>query len=133
MLRESTSTCRGPNGRRLSVAAVPPQKEMEMNRVRKKAYTEMDTTELAEATAELDKEFVADSFGEPPEEAKAAWRRAIRRPGRPMKGRGVKVISVSVERDLLVRCDNLAKRKGITRASIVSRGLRAVLAAEKTR
>jgi hypothetical protein len=42
----------------------------------------------------------------------------------------VKVISVSVERRLLAQSDALAENLGITRASLVERGLKAVLAAE---
>jgi len=41
-----------------------------------------------------------------------------------------KVISVSVERQLLSRSDELAEELGLTRAAIIARGLKAVLAAE---
>jgi len=94
----------------------------------KKPFTEMNTQELAEATAEFDREFVADSFGPPPPEAKAEWEKAKRR-GRPRKGAGAKVISVSVEKGLLDVADSLAKRLKISRAALIARGLRAVLAA----
>jgi hypothetical protein len=40
------------------------------------------------------------------------------------------VISVSVEEALLVRSDALAKKMGISRAGLIARGLRAVLAVE---
>ena len=95
---------------------------------RKKPYTEMNTKELAEATAEFDKEFVADSFGKAPPEARARLAKARKR-GRPRRGAGVKVISVSVERDLLERSDSLAEKLGVSRASLIERGLMAVLAA----
>ena len=88
----------------------------------------MNTRELAEATAEFDREFVEDSFGPPPPEARARLEKAKRR-GRPPKGAGAKVISVSVERGLLERTDSLAKRLKIPRAALIARGLRAVLAA----
>jgi hypothetical protein len=45
------------------------------------------------------------------------------------EGGGVKVISVSVERGLLARSDALARDLGISRASLIERGLRAVLEA----
>ena len=51
--------------------------------------------------------------------------------GRPIVGRGSKVISLSVERGLLDRADALAKRKRVTRAALVAAGLRAVLAKPK--
>jgi hypothetical protein len=63
-------------------------------------------------------------------EEPAPWAKARRKPGRPKVGRGVRVISVSVERGLLGRSDALVQRLRISRASLVSRGLKAVLAAE---
>ncbi len=84
---------------------------------------------LAEMASEFDHEFVADTFGPPPPAAQAKWERARRKRGRPKKGQGVKVISVSVELALLHRSDELARRMGITRADIIDRGLHAVLAA----
>lgn len=96
---------------------------------KRKPATRMTEAELAKATADLDEEGVIDAFGPPPPRAKAQWARAKRKPGRPRKGRGVKVISVSVEKDLLVRSDRLARKLGITRAELISRGLQATLAA----
>jgi hypothetical protein len=96
-------------------------------------YTSMTTKELAEATKEFDQEFVADTFGPPTPEAAALMRRARRKVGRPIMGKGVKVISVSVEKDLLVRSDALARRLKIHRAQLIARGLQAVLAAEAKR
>ncbi|MBN1345193.1 MAG: hypothetical protein JXQ73_21035 [Phycisphaerae bacterium] len=81
-------------------------------------------------TSEFDQEFVADTFEPPSRSAKAQWQRAKRKAGRPTEGKGHKVISVSIERGLLERSDVLAKKKGITRARLIARGLRAVLAAD---
>jgi len=94
-----------------------------------KPITQMMTKELSQATKEFEREFVADSFGPPGPTAREQWRRAKRKRGRPRQGRGVKVISISVEKGLLSRCDTFAKRLGITRAALISRGLRAVLSA----
>jgi len=77
---------------------------------------------------EFDREFVADTFGPMPPEAKAKWERAKRKRGRPKVGKGVKVISVSVEKDLLAKSDAMARRLGIPRATLIARGLRRVLA-----
>jgi metal-responsive CopG/Arc/MetJ family transcriptional regulator len=52
-----------------------------------------------------------------------------RRRGRPRVGRGVRVISVSIERDLLARADALARRLHISRAALIARALRVMLAA----
>ncbi|MDB5288934.1 MAG: hypothetical protein JWL69_175 [Phycisphaerales bacterium] len=59
-------------------------------------------------------------------EQKAATRRKL---GRPQVGRGVKVISLSVERELLKRADALARRRKITRAKLVAEGLSLLLKA----
>jgi hypothetical protein len=99
-----------------------------MKRQAKKRLTEMNAKELAAATAEFDEESAADSFGAPPPAAEARLRKARNR-GRPRKGAGAKVISVSVEKRLLERSDSLASKLKISRAALVARGLRAVLAA----
>ena len=89
--------------------------------------------ELDATTAEFDREFVIDDFGKPLPTARATWRRARRKPGRPAIGQGVKVISVSLEKGLLKEADHLAKSEGVSRAKLIARGLRAVLAAEHER
>jgi hypothetical protein len=101
---------------------------MRNNRVHKK-YTEMNAEELAQATAEFDKEFIADTFGPLTPEMAERWRRANRKRGQPKVGKGVRVISVSVEKGLLARSDALARRLKVRRAALIARGLRAVLAA----
>ena len=80
---------------------------------------------------EFDREFVADSFEAPAGPARTRWRRAKRKRGRPRLGSGAKVISVSVERRLLKQCDALAKRLGVSRATLIARGLQAVLSAAR--
>ncbi len=89
--------------------------------------------ELAEATAPYGQEMVIDGFESPGPAARRRWERARRKPGRPRRGKGAKVISVSVERGLLSQSDSLAKSLGLSRASLIERGLKAVLAAEGKR
>jgi len=43
-------------------------------------------------------------------------------------GAGAKRIQVTVERSLLQRADDLAKRENVTRAQVIARGLRLALA-----
>jgi hypothetical protein len=100
---------------------------------RAKKFQEMNAEELAQATAEFDKEFIADTFGPLTPEMARRWERAKRKPGRPPMGKGAKVISVSVEKDLLARSDALARKLKIHRAQLIARGLRAVLASEAKR
>jgi len=90
-------------------------------------YAALPPSELLEMTREFDREMVVTKSRPltPPE--REAWEKARRKPGRPRKGAGVKVISVSVERGLLSRADSLAKTLGVSRASLIERGLKAVL------
>ena len=55
------------------------------------------------------------------------WRRAKRRPGRPRRGYGARVISLSVEQKLLERADRTARRAGLSRAALFELGLVAIL------
>ena len=87
----------------------------------------MTTRQLAGATAELDREFVADTFGPPPPEELEWFEQARRKLGRPRQGQGARVISVSVERELLERTEALAREMGLTCAGLIARGLKAVL------
>jgi hypothetical protein len=91
-------------------------------------HEKMKTDELAEATAAYGREMAIDEFRPLTKSARIRWERARRSPGRPRRGKGVKVISVSVEQDLLLESDRLAKRLGVSRARLIETGLRAVLA-----
>ena len=86
--------------------------------------------ELARLTAEFDRENVIDEFHALSPVSRRRWANVRRKPGRPRKGRGVKVISVSVERTLLARSDAVARRMGVTRTGLIERGLKAILAAQ---
>lgn len=79
--------------------------------------------------AEFDKEFIADTFAPLKPADKTRWTRAKKR-GRPRLGKGVKVISVSIEQSLLNRADRAARRKGVSRASLIAAGLEVVLTHE---
>jgi hypothetical protein len=92
-------------------------------------YERMTADELREATREFDEELVIDKSRPLDVAERRAWKEARRKQGRPRRGAGVKVISVSVEKGLLARFDHLARNLGISRASLIERGLRAVLAA----
>jgi hypothetical protein len=83
--------------------------------------------ELEALTADLDQEFIGDSFGPMSEADRKLWRKAKRRRGRPTVGKGVKVVSVSIERGLLAKSDKLAKELGISRARLVAEGLQKVI------
>lgn len=95
-----------------------------------RSFNQMTVEELEKATAQFEKEFVADSFAEAPAEAKEAWRRAREKPHRSTERQAKKLVSIRLEKGLLKRCDRLAKKKGVSRAILISRGLKAVLAAD---
>jgi hypothetical protein len=97
-----------------------------------KPYWEMTTVELKQATAEFDKEFVADTFGEPTPQQRAQHRRARRKRGRPRVGQGAQTISVSIEKELLAQTDRLARKLKVQRAKLIARGLQAVVNREVT-
>jgi hypothetical protein len=94
---------------------------------RVKSPLNMDAAELKRATSEFEREFVADSFGKPTPEQRARLQRAKRKRGRPKVGQGVQVISVSIEKALLSKTDRLAKKLRVKRATLISRGLQAIL------
>ncbi len=93
-------------------------------------YASLAPGELHQATTKFDAELVASQSRALTKEEATWWERVRRRPGRPRKGSGAKVISVSVEQSLLAQSDALAKNLGISRALLIERGLKAVLAAE---
>ena len=90
-------------------------------------YERMKPEGLREATKAFDEEMVVDKSRPLTAAERKAWETARRKPGRPRRGAGAKVISVSVERGLLARSDALARELGVSRASLIERGLRAVL------
>ena len=91
-------------------------------------YENLTADELATVTAEFDREMVISRSRALTPAERRTWEKARGKPGRPRRGAGVKVISVSVERGLLARSDALARELGISRAALIERGLTVVLA-----
>lgn len=98
---------------------------------KKKKYQEMNLGELRAATAQYESE-VPETELRPlnPSEQKR-WADLKRKRGRPTTGRGVKVVSVSLEQGLLERTDRLAKKLKISRAKLISAGLEKMLASAR--
>lgn len=96
-----------------------------MNR-KPKPYSKMTTKELAKTTKEFDREFVSDTFSEPDVKARRRYNRAQRR-GRPRRGEGAKVVSVTVERSILEQADAFARKHRLTRAALIVLGLQLIL------
>lgn len=55
------------------------------------------------------------------------WRRFKAKMGRPKVGGGARTISLTVEIKLLKKADSYAKQHGLSRATLVAQGLRAVI------
>ena len=61
-------------------------------------------------------------------EGRVAGEAPVSHPGRPKIGEGAKVVSLSIEGDLLRKADALAKKRKLTRSELVLEALRAALA-----
>lgn len=92
------------------------------------------SAEKARIAAELDAKTPEEHLAESRplnRRERAVWKeiqRAIKKKaGRPKIGRGVKVISLSVERTLLKEADAYAKRRGLKRAQLFAEGVRTLL------
>jgi hypothetical protein len=92
-----------------------------------KRYQEMNARELAKATAAFDKEMVIERSRDLTDEEQAQWRQARQKAGRPKVGKGVQVISVSIEKGLLTRTDRLARKLQLPRTQLIALGLEALL------
>jgi hypothetical protein len=93
---------------------------------KRKRYSEMTTAQLREATKEYDREYAGPGLpGKPLTGADRALHRKAR--GRPMVGKGAKIVPVSIERGLLTRADAFAQRHKLKRSEMVAKGLRLVM------
>ena len=90
------------------------------------AFLALPDEEKERQLKEFDKEFIYETARPLTAQQRKLWERAKRR-GRPKVGHGAKVISLSVERDLLKRADSFAKNHGMSRAKLFACGLRAIL------
>ena len=90
-------------------------------------FLDLSDAEKEKVWLEFEDPGSADTFRPLNASERKLWAKAKRKVGRPVVGAGSKVISVSVERELLGRADALAKDKGITRAALVAAGLKVIL------
>jgi len=101
-------------------------------RTARKRYGKMTAARLREATREYDRELPPGPDGLPgrpltPVERKQ-WRKVRKKMGRPRIGKGVKRVMVSLETDLLKQSDRFAKKHRLTRSTMISAGLRKLMA-----
>ncbi|MFI5381148.1 MAG: hypothetical protein ACHRHE_17765 [Tepidisphaerales bacterium] len=99
-----------------------------------KKYWEMNQAELAAATKEFDREFIADKARPMTPAERAQERRArMRGPGRPKIGRGSQKIHITLERGLLENTDRMARQKGMGRSELIAQVLAAVIGRPRSR
>jgi hypothetical protein len=95
-----------------------------------KEYLRGTSSQIAENVARYGRDSVIDEFGPMNSKARARWSKAKRKGGDNSKKKNAKLVSLNVERGLLSRSDYLAQDLGVSRAELIERGLKAVLAAE---
>ena len=102
-----------------------------MKMVTFKQFERMTTAEKDAFAKQFDRMIPESEYEEPTLEEKAQLRRAMQklRRGRPKIGKGAKRVLVTIERGLLKEADSFAKRRGISRAALISKGLRSIMAA----
>jgi hypothetical protein len=92
----------------------------------------MNPAELERLAGEFDAPDYSPRFlkASPEEQRRhdAVLRRAKRRRGRPIVGKGARRIQVSLERTLLAQADELARQRRISRSELIATGLRLALA-----
>lgn len=91
-----------------------------------KKFWEMNKAELAEATKEFDREFIADEARPMSSKERAQERRARKR-GRPRVGSGARKIHITLERGLLKDADKVAKEKGVGRSELIAQALAVII------
>jgi hypothetical protein len=99
--------------------------------MKKKPYSKMTASELAEATREYDRPDHQPKFANAPPKFKATHDRIVkairRKRGRPAIGAGAERIQVTMERGLLGRADAYAKRHGLSRAQVLAQAVKNML------
>ncbi|HEX4052970.1 MAG TPA: hypothetical protein VHX86_01765 [Tepidisphaeraceae bacterium] len=98
-----------------------------MKKKPRKAYWDMTSEELTEATKEFDREGTILRTKPLSAEMRRKWEKAKKR-GRPKVGGGSKRVLISMETGLLFRADKLARRRGIGRSELIAEGLKTLLA-----
>jgi len=87
----------------------------------------MSSTDLDAQVKKFDREFIENQARPLTPELESKLRRARRKRGRPVVGGGAKRVLVTIERDLLRRADSFRKKRKLSRAQLIARGLEAVM------
>jgi hypothetical protein len=98
------------------------KRETPKNRSRK-PWWEMNTAELAKATAKYDRPFAAMNEAKPLTARDKKLFAKARRRGRPQIGDGADRVLISIERKLLKRADEFATLHGLKRSELIAKAL----------
>lgn len=93
-------------------------------------YGRMTAEELDKEVAVFDREFALDNAAPLTAKERTQVRRA-RRKRRPVTGNGMKRVLISMDRDLLRRCDACAKKRALSRSDLIALGLEEWIKTEK--
>ena len=96
-----------------------------------KSYSQTNPKDLSKTTEQFNKPFVIDESRPLNSAERAQWQRVRRKRGRPKVGKGFKRVSLSLEQDLLGRVTSLAKKRGISRSSLIALVLTEALAQDR--
>jgi hypothetical protein len=90
-----------------------------------RGYNKMTAAELDAAVERFDRE---SPEGKPLTAAqKTQHRRAKRRVGRPVVGKGAERVTITMERSLLRAADRFARETNISRSELIAKGIRVVM------
>ncbi len=84
---------------------------------------------LSPDTSEFDQEFVIDSFHPLTIAEKKRWKKVQAKNTSSKNGKNSGTVTIQVEKNLLAQVDTLANKLGTSRESLITRGIKAVLAA----
>jgi len=90
-------------------------------------YSRMTSTDLDAQVGKFDREFIESEANPLTPELKRKLRRGRRKPGRPVVGKDAKRVLVTIERDLLRRADTFRKKRNLSRAQLIAKGIEAIL------
>lgn len=92
-----------------------------------KPYWKMTTDELRQATHQYDQEFIPTTPLTPAMRMQLQEARAKAKRGRRPVGQGSKRVLITVERGLLEKADNFARREGVSRSELIAQALKTVI------
>jgi hypothetical protein len=112
-------------------------KTRDKGRLTSRKIQAMSDAERAKLIADIEAESPEDRLARSKPlnaEQPATWNRIKKNlGGRPMIGKGSKMVAVTIERDLLKQADAYAKKHGLKRAQLIAHGLRRVIREGVTR